>query len=117
METQVLVFRAFVWRAVVTLVVSAPCGKSSEWELAFLDTQTGNKIAATEVPSVGGAIRPDGKTLALLINDYEQPPTIELWDIPPRKTLRWVLGLLAIPGVLTAAMLWRWSKTRLLSMR
>jgi WD40 repeat protein len=71
------------------------------WGLAFLDTRTGNKIAQIEVPSVGGAISPDGQTLALPIKDYEEGSTIELWDIPPCKPLGWVLGLLAIPSVVT----------------
>jgi WD40 repeat protein len=71
-----------------------------ESELAFLDTRTGRKVAAIELPTVGGEISPDGKILALPILEYEES-TIEIWDIPPRKPLRWVLGLLAIPSVMT----------------
>ena len=71
-----------------------------ESELAFLDTRTGHKVAAIELPRVGGEISPDGKTLALPILEYEES-TIELWDIPPRKPLLAVLGLLAIPSVVT----------------
>jgi hypothetical protein len=29
------------------------------------------------------------------------PFIVEIWDIPPRKPLQWVLGLLAIPSVVT----------------
>jgi hypothetical protein len=70
----------------------------SQSQLAILDTETGPKVAAIKLPTVDGAINPDGKTLAVPIIEYEAS-TIELWDMPPRKPLRWVLGLLAIPSV------------------
>ncbi len=69
-------------------------------QLVFLDTRTGHKVAAIEVPDIDGAISPDGKTLALPMRKNDES-TIELWDIPPRKPLRWVLGFLAIPSVVT----------------
>jgi WD40 repeat protein len=72
----------------------------SQSQLAILDTETGHKVAAIKLPTVDGAISPDGKTLAVPIIEYEAS-TIELWDIPPRKPLGWVLGVLAIPSVMT----------------
>jgi hypothetical protein len=83
----------------------------SQSQLAFLDTRTGHKVAAIELPTVDGAISPDGKTLALPMLKYEES-TIEIWDIPPRKPLRWVLGLLAIPSVVTLITVRRWWKAR-----
>ena len=83
----------------------------SQSQLAFLDTRTGDKVATIKLPTVDGAISPDGKTLALPMLKYEES-TIEIWDIPPRKPLRWVLGLLAIPSVVTLITYWKWWKVR-----
>jgi hypothetical protein len=80
-------------------------------QLVFLDTRTGHKVAANEVPVIDGAISPDGKTLALpMLKNQES--TIEIWDIPPRKPLRWVLALMAIPSVFTLFTIWRYWKAR-----
>jgi hypothetical protein len=38
--------------------------------------------------------------------DYEDL-TIEIWDIPPRKPLRWMLGVLAIPSLVTMITFWK----------
>jgi WD40 repeat protein len=80
-------------------------------QLLFLDTRTGHKVAGIELPFVNGAISPDGKTLALPITESEDS-TIEIWDIPPRKPLRWMLAVLAIPGVVTLMTLWKCWKAR-----
>jgi hypothetical protein len=64
-------------------------------QVVFLDTRSGQRVAAIEVPNINGAISPDGKTLALSMLKNDES-LIEIWDIPPRKPLRWVLGLLTI---------------------
>ncbi len=79
-------------------------------ELAFLDTRTGDKVAAIVRPRIADVqIFPDGKKLALMTFENNQS-IIEIWDIPPRKPLRWILGLLAIPGVVTLFAIRRWRK-------
>jgi WD40 repeat protein len=84
-------------------------------ELAFLDTRTGKKVASIVREGMGNPkISVDGKTLAVRSFD-EDDKFIEIWDIPPRKPLRWVLGVLAIPCVATAITLWKWWKARLIS--
>jgi WD40 repeat protein len=82
-------------------------------EVAFLDVMTGRKVASIVRPRIGTVqVFPDGKRLALeTTKNYES--LIEIWDIPPRKPLRWVLGLLAIPSVVTLITLKRWWKSRL----
>jgi WD40 repeat protein len=82
-------------------------------EVAFLDTRTGEKVAGVVRKRIGERqISPDGKTLALTTSENDES-IIEIWDIPPRKPLRWVLGLLAIPSVVTLITLKRWWKSRL----
>ena len=51
-------------------------------------------------------ISPDGKTLALATGEKDES-IIEIWDIPPRRPMWWVLGLLAIPSVVTLITLLR----------
>jgi WD40 repeat protein len=80
-------------------------------QLEFLDTTNGHKVGAVEMPVIDGAISPDGKTLAVPISNFKEgESSIELWDIPPRKPLRWVLGLLAIPSMVTLFTICRWRK-------
>jgi WD40 repeat protein len=79
-------------------------------ELAFLDTSTGKKVASIVREGMGDPrFSTDGKSLAFSSFD-EDEKFIELWDIPPRKPLRWVLALLAIPSVVTMITLTRWWK-------
>jgi WD40 repeat protein len=81
-------------------------------EVAFFDIGTGEKVASITRPRIGVVqVFPDGKSLALETTKNDES-RIELWDIPPRKPLRWVLGLLAIPSVVTAVTLWRCWKAR-----
>ena len=90
----------FQWCA--TLLGTKALGEERcDSELAFLNTRTGEKMAAIVRPSIGDVqIYPDGKTLALSTLEKDDS-IVEIWDIPPRKPLRWVLGLLAIPSVVT----------------
>jgi len=83
----------------------------ADWDhygLGFFDTRTGKRVASIVRVGMGDPrISVDGKTLVFSsFNGYEQ--SLEIWDIPPRKPLAWVLGLLAIPGVVTLATFWRW---------
>jgi len=79
-------------------------------ELAFLDTRTGKSVAAIVRPRINELrVFPDGTKLALTTIENDQS-FIEIWDIPPRKPLRWVLGLLAIPVLATVIRLWRCRK-------
>jgi WD40 repeat protein len=81
-------------------------------ELAFLDTRTGKNIASIVREGMGDPrISPDGKRLAFSSFD-EDNKFIEIWDIPPGKPQRWVLGLLAIPSAVTLLTIWRWWKGR-----
>jgi WD40 repeat protein len=84
--------------------------KTVDEELAFVDTGTGEIVASIPCSKlIEPLISPEGKSFALYA--YENNESfIELWDIPPRRPLGWVLGLLAIPGVVTAVTLWRWRK-------
>ena len=85
----------------------------ADYEIGFLDNKTGQKVASIVRERINLAqVFPDGKTLALETSkDHE--PIIEIWDIPPRKPLRWVLGLLAIPSVVTVITLGGWWRARL----
>jgi len=81
-------------------------------ELAFLDTRTGKSVAAIVRPRIVDLqVFPDGKKLALTTFEKDDS-LIEIWDIPPRKPLRWVLGLLAIPSVVSLITLLTWWKVR-----
>jgi WD40 repeat protein len=74
-------------------------------ELAFLDTRTGKKVASIVREGMGDPrISTDGQSLAVPSFDEK---FIEIWDIPPRKPLRWVFGLLAIPILFTLTTLMR----------
>lgn len=82
--------------------------EGNDEELAFLDTRTGKSVGAIIRRRIGDVkIFPNGKKLALTTSENDNS-IIEIWDIPPRKPLRWVLGLLAIPGVVTLIMLRKW---------
>jgi WD40 repeat protein len=77
-------------------------------EVDFLDTTTGKKIAMIVQKRMADIqVSPDGKTLALR-SVGEDIETIQVWDIPPRKPIQWIIGLLAIPTVATLLVLWRW---------
>jgi WD40 repeat protein len=77
-------------------------------EVDFLDTTTGKKIAMIVQETMADIqVSPDGKTLALR-SVGEDTETIQVWDIPPRKPIQWIMGLLAIPTVATLIVLWRW---------
>jgi WD40 repeat protein len=76
-------------------------------EVTFLDTSTGKKvgmIVQKRMPDI--QVSPDGKTLALRSIDGDSE-TIQVWDIPPRKPIQWVIGLLAIPTVATLIVIWK----------
>jgi WD40 repeat protein len=77
-------------------------------EVAILDAQTGHKVASIIRPTrnVGVQVFPDGKMLALWTCENDES-RVEIWDIPPRKPLRWLLALLAIPSVMTVFTLWK----------
>jgi hypothetical protein len=69
--------------------------------VGFFDIRTGVKVASIARPKIGVVqVFPDGKSLALETTKNDES-IIEIWDIPPRKPLWWVLGLLAIPSVMT----------------
>ncbi len=79
-------------------------------EVGFFDIRTGGKVASIARPKIGVVqVFPDGKSLALETTKNDEP-IIEIWDIPPRKPLRWVLGLLAIPSVVTIVTICRWRR-------
>jgi hypothetical protein len=76
-------------------------------DLAFVNTRTGETVASMPWSNfIEPLISPDGKALALYSSESDEA-VIELWDTPPRKPLRWVLGLLAIPSVVTVITLMR----------
>jgi WD40 repeat protein len=88
--------------------ISALGQERHDEEVAFLDTTTGKKvgmIVQKRMPDI--QVSPDGKTLALR-EVGEDIETIQVWDIPPRKPIQWIVGLLAIPTVATLIVLWRW---------
>jgi hypothetical protein len=106
----------FQWCA--TLLGTKTLGEERcDYELAFLNTRTGEKMAAIVRPRIGDVqIYPDGKTLALSTPATDDPKVnsfiVEIWDIPPRKPIQWVLGLLVIPSVVTLITLRRWWKSK-----
>ncbi len=38
--------------------------------------------------------------------------TVQLWDIPPRKRIIWIIGLLAVPTLITVLNVWKWLARR-----
>jgi|SRR5882762_8216029 len=70
-------------------------------DLVFVNTRTGETVASMPWCNfIEPLTSPDGKALALYSSENDEA-AIELWDTPPRKQLRWVLGFLAIPSVVT----------------
>jgi WD40 repeat protein len=70
-------------------------------DLVFVDIRTGEIVASMPWFRLRDPlISPDGKTLAFYSSENDES-VVEVWDIPPRKPLRWMLGLLAIPSAAT----------------
>jgi WD40 repeat protein len=56
-------------------------------------------------------ISPNGKWLATRAQTFKDK-VITVWDIPPRRPTTWIIGVLAIPSVLTLVVIWRSLRTR-----
>jgi WD40 repeat protein len=96
-----------------SLGIKAPGNDEWKPEISFLDSRTGSKIAGiVRKNMIDAKTSPDGRTLALATRENDES-IVEIWDIPPRKPVGWVLGLWAIPSIVTLFTFWRWWKARL----
>jgi WD40 repeat protein len=76
------------------LGISLPWHPELDWAVDVLDVATGRRLA--QLPEASGVVAsPDSRTLAV-----SRDGRIELWDLPPRKPLTWLViaaALLALP--------------------
>jgi WD40 repeat protein len=89
--------------------------KEPAWvtDLKLLDLGTGREQAHLVLPQGVSQLQVsrDVKTLAVKISDRDKD-TIELWDISPRRPLRWIVGVLAVPTLFTVVLLRKWLEKR-----
>jgi WD40 repeat protein len=107
--TNLLVAR--VWGHLSLLGINSP---GSGPQTTIYDTSTGNELRS--VARWFGFINEfeisaDGKTVAMESNDrsdFMGHPSVQIWDIPTRKSIKWILGLLSVPTVITVLLVWKW---------